>query len=299
MNEDPRPEDTYLAFVLRQVAPKAKRLAIWAARITALVVIMLVVPPAGRWVSHNLTALSTQWHEEPRQVPPAVGGNQEVERRLSSNRIALPQAAVAVMPAAPPSTVLTRRRVAPRELEPTPAMPAPVAPSPRPVLVSIPEGTAITVALVEEIATDRNSTGDGFKAVLVDDLVSDGHVIARAQTQVRGRITDMNRGSRSENPTITLELDSVEGTNGSVSLSTAPLTIEGKRQSTAKRLWKGFGGAVAGAIVGGKMEGRKGAVLGAGLGTVVAMKGDSLSLPPASVSRFQLSRNVALNLLPQ
>jgi hypothetical protein len=167
------------------------------------------------------------------------------------------------------------------------------------VQVSIPEGTAITVALVEEIGTDRNGPGDTFKAVLVDDLVSDGHVIARAQTEVRGRITDIQRGSRSENPTITLELDSLEGTNGRVSLKTAPLTIEGKRQSKVKQILRGVGGAVAGAVVGGKLDGKKGAMLGAGLGTIVAVKGDSLSLPSASVSRFRLSRNVALNLPPE
>jgi hypothetical protein len=172
----------------------------------------------------------------------------------------------------------------------------PVTPSRRAVLVSIPEGTAITVALAEEIATDRNRSGDGFKAVLVDDLVSDGHVIAHAHTAVRGRITDLRRGSRSESPTITLELHSLEGTAGPVPLSTMPLVIEGKRQSSVKKILRGVGGAVAGAIVGGKMEGKKGAALGAGLGTVVAMRGDSLTLPASSVSRFQLSRNVALNV---
>jgi hypothetical protein len=164
------------------------------------------------------------------------------------------------------------------------------------LVVSIPEGTAITVALADEIATDRNGPGDTFKAVLVDDLVSNGHVIARAQTEVRGRITHLHRGSRSENPTMTLELDSLERSGGPVSLNTVPLTIEGKRQSKVKKILRGVGGAVAGAVVGGKLDGKKGAVLGAGLGTVVAMKGDSLSLPPASVSRFQLSRNVALSL---
>lgn len=299
MNEDPRPQDTYLAFVLRPVAAKARRLAIWAARITAFVVIVLVVPPAGRWVSHKLTVLSTQRHEESRRAPSAVAANQGVAASVPDNRIAPPPTIPAVMPSAAAIVVVPRRRVTPRELEAAPAMPTPVAPSPRAVLVSIPEGTAITVALAEEIATDRNSPGDGFKAVLVDDLVSDGHVIARAQTEVRGRITDMRRGSRSENPTITLQLDSLEGTNGRLSLSTAPLTIEGKRQSKVKKILRGVGGAVAGAVVGGQLDGKKGAVLGAGLGTVVAMKGDSLSLPPASVSRFQLSRNVALNLPQQ
>ncbi len=296
MDEDPRPQDTYLAFVVRQVAPKAKRLAIWAARITALVVIVLVVPPAGRWIGQRLTAPPTQRREESRQTPPVVSANQQIPVGFPDNRIAPPPAISAVMPSAAASTLAPRRRVAPRELESTLAMPTPVAPSPRTVLVSIPEGTAITVALVEEIATDRNSTGDGFRAVLIDDLMSDGHVIARAQTEVRGRITDLRRGSRSENPTITLELDSLDGANGPVSLTTVPLTIEGKRQSKAKKLLRGVGGAVVGAVVGGRLDGKNGAVLGAGLGTVVAMKDDSLSLPPSSVSRFQLSRKVALSL---
>lgn len=95
---------------------------------------------------------------------------------------------------------------------------------------------------------------------------------------------------------ITLELDTLEGTNGQVSLNTTPFTIEGKRQSKFKKILKGAGGVVVGAIVGERIDGKQRAVIGAGIGTVVAMKGDSLALPASSVSRFQLSRTIALNL---
>jgi hypothetical protein len=154
------PQDTYLAFVLRPVAAKARRLAICSARITAFVVIVLVVLPAGQWVSHRPTALSTQWREESRQTPPVVAANQQRSRSWPNNRVAPPPATSAVMPSTPESTRVPPRRVAPRELEPTPAMLTRVARSPRGVQVSIPEGTAITVALAEEIATDRNGPGD-------------------------------------------------------------------------------------------------------------------------------------------
>jgi hypothetical protein len=169
-------------------------------------------------------------------------------------------------------------------------------PLPLPIVVSIPEGTDITVALADDIATDRSSPGDSFRAVLVEDLISDGHVIARARTEVWGRIADVRRGSRSESPTITLELESLEGTGGPVSVSTLPLTIEGKRQSKFKKILKGAGGAVVGALVGERLDGKQGAVIGAGIGTVVAMKGDALALPVSSVSRFQLSRSITLGV---
>jgi hypothetical protein len=302
---DPRPGDSYLTFVFRQIAPKARRLARWTVRISAMVVILLVVLPAGRLVNRNVTAFWTKWHESRRTPSPIADDQRDARRSLTVDRLAPSPMGATITPAesspaAPtPSALPLPRRAAPREPTAAAVITRQVPSSPRPALVSVPEGTPITVELLEEISSDRNAPGDLFKGLLVEDLTSDGHIIAPAQTKVYGRISRIQRGSRSENPTVTIELESLNVPGGRVALSTVPVTIEGKRQSRAKKILKGLGGAVAGAIVGGKLDGKKGVVVGAGLGTMVAIKGDSLVLSPSSISRFHLAHSITFGVAQQ
>lgn len=293
---NPKFEDTYLALVFRQAAPRLRRVALVAAALAAVVSTPLLVYRDAQWIDWRVKVLQ----------PKATGISPEppvsVHKNLNQNAVAAQtkrgkgQAGVSAKPVA--SSVPISSRV------PSPERPRihqgatllagdhegkESAPS-RPVLISLPEGTFITVALTQRIATNRNEAGTAFKAVLTQDIMSDdGHVLAPARSEVSGRIVDSHDGSRETNPALTLALETVQGFAGPIQVATEPLVIEGRRESRAKRILRGVGGAVAGAVVGSRVEGKKGAILGAALGTVIATTGNSLDLPASTVVQFAVA----------
>src|SRR5690242_4974636 len=91
---------------------------------------------------------------------------------------------------------------APANLAPAPAAPAAVAPSaPKPVaaapakpaaprLFDVPQGTELTVVLIDPISSATNKAGDNFTASLAEPLVVDGQTVAAKGALVNGRVVD-------------------------------------------------------------------------------------------------------------
>jgi hypothetical protein len=102
------------------------------------------------------------------------------------------------------------------------------------------DGKVLLVNLAKGSSPRRSHRSES--ASPTEDLVGEGHVIARARSRARGRIVEVRCGGKSENAALTLVLESVEGSGGPIRLLTEPLVIEGERQSRFKRIVRGLAG---------------------------------------------------------
>src|SRR5438093_7965482 len=79
-------------------------------------------------------------------------------------------------------------KAAPHKMVAAPA-PAPAPPKARiPATVQVPEGTELSVLLIDSISTGKNKDGDPFMASLAEPIVVDGRTIVDQGTKVQGRV---------------------------------------------------------------------------------------------------------------
>jgi|SRR6185369_8496063 hypothetical protein len=133
-----------------------------------------------------------------------------------------------------------------------------------------PAGTRFTVRVSNELSSGRNHAGDGWEGVLAQNVVSNGKVLARAGSTVRGKVTGAESSGRLKAPgTLSIRLTSVNGKP----VATTSVSRKGKSHTKSNAVKIG-GGAAAGALIGGLAGGGKGAAIGtlagAGAGTGVA-----------------------------
>jgi hypothetical protein len=136
----------------------------------------------------------------------------------------------------------------------------PPVPEQRPKLVTVPAGSSIPVRLAETLSSDRNRTGDTFRATLASPLIVNGALIAGTDATVLGRVENARRapllGGQAD---ITLSLTHISGAEGElVSVNTTTVEEQGSHLSVVNTA-KMATGAVVGAVVG--------AVKGAGEGS--------------------------------
>jgi len=181
---------------------------------------------------------------------------------------------------------------------PTPA-PAPPKPS-IPATVQIPEGTELTVLLIDPISTGKNSAGDQFMASLADPIVVDGRSVVERGTKVQGRVVDAEGSGRVKGKAnIRLVLTSILDSGKTYPIVTKPFVAEaasGKKRD-AGMIGGGAGlGAVIGAIAGGKGGAAKGAIIGGGVGTgaVLATKGKEVEFDSETKLKFTLDKDAQL-----
>jgi len=135
---------------------------------------------------------------------------------------------------------------------------------------TIPPSTTVNVRLNSEISSGTAQVGQAFDGTLLNDVVANGHTVAKSGTAVRGKVTYVKSSGRLHAPgQLTLRLTSI----GGQPVHTSAVHIEGKSH-TKSNVTKIGGGAAAGALIGALAGGGKGAaigtVAGAGAGTGVA-----------------------------
>jgi hypothetical protein len=131
---------------------------------------------------------------------------------------------------------------------------------------TIPAGTRLTVRTDSQINSGTAKAGDRFSANLVNDLVVDGNVLAKAGAPAKGKVTYAKSSGRLHDPgLLTLRLTSVEINGKLVPISTSSFHAKGKSH-TKSNVTKIGGGAAAGALLGALVGGGKGAAIGAGVG---------------------------------
>ena len=171
----------------------------------------------------------------------------------------------------------------------------------KPNVVTIPAGTLLAVRLNEQLNTEKNTSGDAFRASLDQPLVVDGFVLAERGAKVTGRISELDRGGRvSGLAKMTLELTQIATSDGQriqVHTDSFSREAESNRKRDAAKVGAAAGiGAAIGAIAGGGKGAAIGAAIGgaSGAGGVMATRGKAAEIPVETKLSFRLSQAVTV-----
>ena len=243
----------------------------------------------------QVTPAAASIPEAPAASPPRLGG--PASKQASPLR-RKPQQSGAL--SAPPNgpTPSAYREPATESAAARRAEPAPDA------RVTIPEGTLLTVRMIDGIDSEKNRMGDTFRATLESPIVVGDQVVAPEGTEVEGRITDLkSAGHFSGRSELALELIRLDMNNRSYPLETTAWTTQGNSRGARTAATIGGGsavGAIIGAIAGGGKGAAIGAAAGAGAGTGVqaATKGKQVKVNPEAVLEFRLENPVTVVASP-
>ena len=198
--------------------------------------------------------------------------------------------AAAPTPAAPPTVSAAP---APPPPEPTPA------PKPQERLI-IPEGTVLTVRMVDSIDSSRNKPGEEFAATLDSPIVVGDRVVASRGADARVRLATAKSAGHIEGQS-QLQLELINVTINGVPYETHSGYYEQHGGSRGTRSAETIGGgAVVGALLGGIFGHGKGAAIGsiagAGAGTAVQVstKGQQVKIPSETKLDFTLTNPVTV-----
>lgn len=192
---------------------------------------------------------------------------------------------------------------APVQAPPPPAAPAPPVPVPAPKPqehVTIPDGTVVTVRMVDSIDSSRNQAGEEFAATLDSPIVVDGRALASRGADARVRLARAKTaGTMTGQSELQLELVAVTINGVSCPTKSGYYQQHGVSRGTRTAETVG-GGAVLGALIGGILGHGKGAAIGsiagAGAGTAVQVstKGQQVKVPSETKIDFTLKEPVTV-----
>jgi hypothetical protein len=182
---------------------------------------------------------------------------------------------------------------------PAPA-PAPASSAPAPARAQtgtgstgteVPAGTEIDVRLQNTLNSGTAQVEDRFEATTLVDLNVNGRVLIPAGSVMRGVVTAVEPGTRTNRTSrLTVSFDQVTVNNRSYPMrGTVTQAIEG--EGIRGEATRAGAGAVVGGIIGAVLGGAKGAVLGVligGGGTIAATEGKEVDLPQGTVLRVRV-----------
>src|ERR1700675_619938 len=176
----------------------------------------------------------------------------------------------------------------------TPTAPAPPPPPPPPQKVTIPAGTSLSVRLVDAIDSERNQSGETFRATLNSPLAVDGEIAIPSGYDVEGHLGEVkSAGKFAGQSEVVMQLDRISVAGKSYTIQTDQYKRQGSSRGKNTAAKVGTGAAI-GAIIGGIAGGGKGAGIGAaaggglGGGVQAATKGQQIKLPTETVLNFTL-----------
>jgi hypothetical protein len=181
-----------------------------------------------------------------------------------------------------------------------PAIAVQPPPPPAPKKLIIDQGTQLTVRLIDPIDSEKNQTGETFRATLNAPLTSDGEQAVPAGVEVTGHLVEVkSAGKFAGQSTVALQLDSFASGGKTYSVQTDQYRKSGssRGKNTAEKVG---GGAlicgIIGAIAGGGKGAGIGAAAGAGVGGGVqaATKGQQIKLPSETVLNFTLQAPITV-----
>ena len=165
--------------------------------------------------------------------------------------------------------------------------------------VTIPEGTVVTVRLIDSIDADVTGVGERFRASIEEAVIVDGREVITTSDDAFVEVARVEQAGRIRGKDeISLELAAVEVSGREYELDTnyAELASKSQTKRTAKTAGGGAAlGAIIGAIAGGGKGAAIGAGIGAGAGTVYsATRGQELKIPSETLLTFSLRAPVRL-----
>lgn len=158
----------------------------------------------------------------------------------------------------------------------------------------------MAVRLVDPIDSEKNQSGETFRATLNSPLSVEGQVVIPAGYDVEGHLVEVkSAGKFAGQSEIVMQLDRIAVGDKSYGITTDQYKRQGssRGKNTAEKVGAGAGiGAVIGAIAGGGKGAAIGAAAGGGLGGGVqaATKGQQIKLPSETVLNFTLQGPVTV-----
>jgi len=242
-------------------------------------------------VTPSTPAQSAQTAPPPAEEPKPVSHHQKKSRKPEDDSASGSPQEVAQNP--PPTITPT---VAPAP--PSALPPSPLPPPPPPQKVTIPQGTALVVRLVEPIDSEKNQVSDIFHATLNNPITINGETVVPSGSDVRGYLVDVESAGRFAGQSrVILQLDSINSGGQTYNIQTDQYKMQGssRGKNTAEKVGVGAGiGALIGALGGGKGAaiGAAGGVIGGGV--QAASKGQQIKLPSEAVMNFTLQAPVTV-----
>lgn len=173
--------------------------------------------------------------------------------------------------------------------------------APPPTLgVNLPAGTQFVIRMIDSVDSDRDHTGQTFRASLDEPVFVSGNQIVQRGADVVVKLVDSKEsGKIAGRASLTLNLQSAMINGRMVDIDTQ--SVSESSSSRGKRTaGVAAGGAALGAIIGGIAGGGKGAAIGAGtgagagVGVEVLTKGQRVRIP--SETRLTFTLDVPVNI---
>lgn len=160
--------------------------------------------------------------------------------------------------------------------------------------ITIPEGTAVTVRLIDPVDTEKHKEGDTFRASVDSPIVIDEKTVIPKNADVEAKLVSAkSAGHFTGSSEVVLILTKITVGGKVYDVQTGEFTKQGASRGKRSAVVVGGGaavGAVIGAIAGGGKGAAIGAAAGAGTGTGVQAltKGQQIKLPSETLLEFQL-----------
>jgi TolA-binding protein len=174
--------------------------------------------------------------------------------------------------------------------------PVPQRSSVAPSVIQVPVGTEIDVRMTDSLDSGKAQVEDRFEGTTLVDVSVGGRVAIPAGSVVRGVVTAVSPGTRTNRKArMTVSFDQVTVNGEAYPIrGTVTEAIEGGIKGDVGRVGAGAG---AGAVIGALLGGTKGAVLGAAIGgggTLAATEGSEVRVPQGTVLRVRLDSPVQM-----
>ncbi len=174
------------------------------------------------------------------------------------------------------------------------------APPPPPEKITIPDGTALALRMLDTLDSETATPGDTFRATLNSPVQVDGKVAIPADADVFGRVVAAQSAGRFKGSALlTLELTKVSFNGRTYPIHTDQWSkqTQGRGKNTAEKVGGGAAlGAIIGAIAGGGKGAGIGTAVGAGAGGVAqgVTHAPEIKLGPESLLTFRLAQPVTV-----
>jgi hypothetical protein len=162
--------------------------------------------------------------------------------------------------------------------------------------LDLPAGTIVPVRFETTVSSATSRPGDTVLATVRSDVRSRGRVVIPAGSEVRGHVVSARRPGKVKGEAyLAVRFDSVSVNGRRRPLSTGTLALVGRNRHRKDAALIG-GGAGAGAIVGGLIDGKEGAAKGAliggaaGTGAVLTTRGGDVAFPAGARYRLRVTR---------
>jgi hypothetical protein len=194
----------------------------------------------------------------------------------------------------------------PTQVTPPPpaAPPPPPPPPPKPITVTIPASTVVTIRTIETIDSTTSRTGQTFNASIDTPVVADDRVVVPKGANATLKLVNASSAGKYKGTSeLTVSLDSFTYQGKTYMVSTSDVQEKGGSRGKRSAAVIG-GGAVLGALIGGLAGGGKGAAIGAaaggGGGAAVQglTKGQQIKIPAETRLDFTLHDPVDVTFLP-